>query len=155
MRVQDGQLLAPFLGSLRHWLLRGPAGCPRRESKANSQSRSSSKLTSVITRLYANPGPTLIVGLEHRAPMSARAVAVIRPAPSIISLPAFLYILSGKRQLHAYQYRSARCPLDYFRITVDTRTGSPPLPALPGPPALVCLLANPTLTAGCLAHRRT
>jgi hypothetical protein len=35
--------------------------------------------------------------------MSARAVAVIRPAPSIISLPAFLYILSGKRQLHAYQ----------------------------------------------------
>ena len=28
--------------------------------------------------------------------MSARAVAVIRPAPSIISLPAFLYILSGK-----------------------------------------------------------
>jgi hypothetical protein len=38
------------------------------------------------------------------APMSARAVAVIRPAPNIISLPAFLFILSGKRQLHAYQY---------------------------------------------------
>jgi len=33
--------------------------------------------------------------------MSARAVAVIRPAPSIISLPPFLCILSGKRQLHA------------------------------------------------------
>jgi hypothetical protein len=32
--------------------------------------------------------------------MSAQAVAVIRPAPSIISLPAFLCILSGKRQLH-------------------------------------------------------
>jgi len=35
------------------------------------------------------------------APVSARAVAVIRPAPIIIALPAFLYILSGKRQLHA------------------------------------------------------
>jgi hypothetical protein len=33
--------------------------------------------------------------------MSARAVAVIRPAPIIISLPLFLCILSGKRQLHA------------------------------------------------------
>jgi hypothetical protein len=34
--------------------------------------------------------------------MSARAVAVIRPAPNIISsLPAFLCILSGKRQLLA------------------------------------------------------
>jgi len=50
------------------------------------------------------------------APMSARAVAVIRPAPSIISLRAFLYILSGKRQLHAYQYRSAGHNLDSFRI---------------------------------------
>jgi len=38
--------------------------------------------------------------------MSVRAVAVIRPAPSIISLPAFLYILSGKRQLQASQYES-------------------------------------------------
>src|SRR5208337_3041291 len=62
MRVQDGQLLAPFLGSLRHWLLRGPAGCPRREAKANSQSRSSSKLTSVITHLYATPDPRLSSG---------------------------------------------------------------------------------------------
>jgi hypothetical protein len=53
---------------------------------------------------YANPGPTLIVGLQYRASMSARAVAVIRPAPNIISLPVFLCILSGKRQLHAYQY---------------------------------------------------
>jgi len=37
--------------------------------------------------------------------MSARAVAVIRPAPIIIALPLFLCILSGKRQLHAYRYR--------------------------------------------------
>jgi hypothetical protein len=36
-------------------------------------------------------------------PVSARAVAVIRPAPIIISLPPFLCTLSGKRQLHAYR----------------------------------------------------
>ena len=38
------------------------------------------------------------------APVSARAVAVIRPAPIIIALPPFLCILSGQRQLHAFQY---------------------------------------------------
>ena len=38
------------------------------------------------------------------APVSARAVAVIRPAPIIISLPPFLCTLSGKRQLHASRY---------------------------------------------------
>jgi hypothetical protein len=36
--------------------------------------------------------------------MSARAVAVIQPAPTIIALPMFLCILSGKRQLHASRY---------------------------------------------------
>ena len=41
------------------------------------------------------------------APVSARAVAVIRPVPIIIPLPLFLCTLSGKRQLHAYRYRSA------------------------------------------------
>ena len=45
--------------------------------------------------------------------MSARAVAVIRPAPSIISLPAFLYILSGKRQLHAL--------LGTYRLMTESR----------------------------------
>jgi hypothetical protein len=35
--------------------------------------------------------------------MSARAVAVIRPATNIISRLAFLYILSGQGQLHACQ----------------------------------------------------
>ena len=40
------------------------------------------------------------------APVSARAVAVIRPVPIIIALPLFLCTLSGKRQLHAYQYLS-------------------------------------------------
>ena len=42
------------------------------------------------------------------APMSARAVAVIRPAPIIIALPLFLCTLSGKRQLHACRYLFAR-----------------------------------------------
>src|ERR1019366_254500 len=36
------------------------------------------------------------------APVSARAVAVIRPAPIIIALPLFLCTLSGQRPLHAY-----------------------------------------------------
>jgi len=35
--------------------------------------------------------------------MSARAVAVIRPAANIISRLAFLYILSGEGQLHAFE----------------------------------------------------
>ena len=44
----------------------------------------------------------------NRAPMSARAVAVIRPAATIIARLAFLYILSGRgRQLHASAYLSA------------------------------------------------
>jgi len=38
--------------------------------------------------------------------MSARAVAVIRPAANIIPRLAFLYILSGQGQLHAFQYKS-------------------------------------------------
>ena len=41
------------------------------------------------------------------APVSARAVAVIRPVPIIIPLPLFLCTLSGKCQLHAYRYLSA------------------------------------------------
>jgi hypothetical protein len=42
------------------------------------------------------------------APVSARAVAVIRPVPIIIALPLFLCTLSGKRQLHASRYSSER-----------------------------------------------
>ena len=62
--------------------------------------------TNVITNLYATPDPRFSVGLQHRAPMSARAVAVIRPAPIIFALLAFLFIPSGQRQLHAYGDRS-------------------------------------------------
>jgi hypothetical protein len=36
--------------------------------------------------------------------MSARAVAVIRPAPIIIALALFLCILAGKCQLHTSKY---------------------------------------------------
>ncbi len=38
------------------------------------------------------------------APVSARAVAVIRPVPIIIALLVFLCTLFGKRQLHACRY---------------------------------------------------
>ena len=59
------------------------------------------------------------------APVSARAVAVIRPVPIIIALPLFLCTLSGKRQLHASQDVSLGEPgLDYFRTAdylVETR----------------------------------
>ena len=50
------------------------------------------------------------------APVSARAVAVIRPVPIIIPLPLFLCTLSGKRQLHASRYRCVCPDLDYVRI---------------------------------------
>jgi hypothetical protein len=49
------------------------------------------------------------------APMSARAVAFIRPAPIIISLPAFLCTRSGKRQLHDSRYYLVMAGPDYFR----------------------------------------
>ena len=53
--------------------------------------------------------------------MSARAVAVIRPAPIIIALPLFPCTLSGKRQLHACRYRSACPSLDYFGMADNPR----------------------------------
>jgi hypothetical protein len=52
------------------------------------------------------------------APVSARAVAVIRPVPIIIALPLFLCTLSGKRQLHAYRYR-------FFLAIIWAASGSP------------------------------
>jgi hypothetical protein len=53
--------------------------------------------TNVITHLYATPDPRLSVRLQYRAPMSARAVAVIRPASTIIALFAFLFIPVWRR----------------------------------------------------------
>ena len=46
-------------------------------------------------------------------------VAVIRPAFSILSLSAFLYILSGKRQLHVSQDESVESRFDYCRVADD------------------------------------
>jgi hypothetical protein len=80
-----------------------PVGCPRRESKTNSQSRSSSEGRTSSQICTQTPDPRFSVGLQNRAPMSARAVAVIRSAPTIIALLAFLCILSGQRQLHAFE----------------------------------------------------
>jgi len=57
------------------------------------------------------------------APVSARAVAVIRPVPIIIALPLFLCTLSGKRQLQACRYRSGALPgspfLANFRVAYN------------------------------------
>jgi len=55
----------------------------------------------VITNLYATFGPTLVHRAPQEAPLSARAVAVIRPGINMIALYAFLGILSGPSQLHA------------------------------------------------------
>jgi len=49
----------------------------------------------VITYPYATPDPRFSTG--YKAPMSARAVAVTRPASTMIARLAFLYILSGRR----------------------------------------------------------
>src|ERR1700733_9293279 len=58
----------------------------------------------VITKLYATLDPCLSSGFKYRAPMSARAVAVIRPAPSSCLRRRFLVILSGLGQLHACRH---------------------------------------------------
>jgi hypothetical protein len=81
-----------------------PIGCPGRGHRANSQSRSSPKTDRRHHISVRNPRPTLIGRASNRAPMSARAVAVIRQATNIITRLAFLYILSDPGQLHAYEY---------------------------------------------------
>jgi NAD(P)-dependent dehydrogenase (short-subunit alcohol dehydrogenase family) len=55
----------------------------------------------ILTALIAKPKRLVYLSSSNRAPMSARAVSVIRPAGSIIARPAFLYVLSGQGQLHA------------------------------------------------------
>jgi hypothetical protein len=78
-----------------------PVECPGRGHRANSQSRSLPETGSRHHTSVRNPRPTLFGRASNRAPMSARAVAVIRPAANIIAQLAFLYILSGPGQLHA------------------------------------------------------
>jgi hypothetical protein len=94
-----------YLRRSRALLPRKNRVCPRRESKTNSQSRSSSEGRTSSHICTQTLDPRFSVGLQNRAPMSARAVAVIRPAPIIVAPLAFLFILSSQRQLHAFQYR--------------------------------------------------
>jgi hypothetical protein len=84
-----------------------PVGCPGCGHRANSQSRSAPETGSRHHTSVRSPRPTLIGRASNRAPMSARAVAVIRPAPTIIARLAFLCILSGRGQLHACKDRRA------------------------------------------------
>jgi len=51
--------------------------------------------------------------------MSARAVAVVRPAPSSCPHPRFLAILSGPGQLHAYRFKDAATLVEDFWAEVD------------------------------------
>ena len=90
-----------------------PVGCPMRikgklpiEIVVKTDERHHTSVRKPRTHAYRRANAALV---------SARAVAVIRPAPSVISLPAFLCTLSGKRQLHAYRYRSGYPNPDYFR----------------------------------------
>ncbi len=88
IRVQDGQFLAPFLRSLCHWLLQYRSG-------AHGANQGKLPIEIVVTaderhhtsvrkpRTHDSRG-------AFEAPVSARAVAVIRPAPIIIALPLFL-----------------------------------------------------------------
>jgi hypothetical protein len=104
IRMQDRQSVASSFALLGHFAPPiMPVGCPGRGHRANSQSRSSSETDGRHHTSVRNPRPTLIGRASNRAPMSARAVAVIRPAANIIARLAFLYILSGPGQLYAYE----------------------------------------------------
>jgi hypothetical protein len=68
----------------------GRPGCERKQTPNRDRRRWRRHHKTV-----RNPGPMLTVGLQNRAPMSARAVAVVRPAPSSCLRRRFLVILSG------------------------------------------------------------
>src|SRR5260370_3936416 len=87
IRVQDRQLVAPSFRFLRHWLLRAAGRMPEARIKSKlpieivvEKRRTSSHICT------QTPDPRFPVGLQHQAPMSAVAVAVIRPAPTLLSL---------------------------------------------------------------------
>jgi hypothetical protein len=87
----------------------------RTQSKLPNRDRRR-KPTDVITRLYATPRPKLFGQASNRAPMSARAVVVIRPAPSSsLDSRSFTSCLAKGGQLHASGYRCAadKCLVDY------------------------------------------
>jgi hypothetical protein len=93
------------MGNASHLLLPFLAICSSDHAGRMPGARTQSKLPIEIvagnrqtsSHVYATPRPTLYGRASNRAPMSARAVAVIRPAPSIIARLAFLCILSGPR----------------------------------------------------------
>src|SRR5271168_5449167 len=70
-----------------------PAECPGHEGRANSQSRS--PLDEQASSHICTQPRTHASRRAPKAPMSARAVAVTRPASTMIARLAFLHILSG------------------------------------------------------------
>ena len=90
--------------------------------------------------------------------MSARAVAVIRPAPLIIALQLFLCILSGKRQLHASQYQISVEKIRRFSLQKPLILGSTmryAATAISGEPGLQAELNDETVLAGLSSRRST
>jgi len=84
IRVQDGQFLAPFLRSLRHWLLRIPVGC----QGANEGKLPIEIVVTADERHHTSVRKprTHASRRASEAPVSAWAVAAIRPVPIIIAL---------------------------------------------------------------------
>src|SRR4051795_13188684 len=72
---------------------------PEVRNKTNSQSRSSSQGRTSSHICTQIPDPRFPVGLEDQAPMSRRAVAVIRPA---------LFIISPSVPCHPVWHRASR-----------------------------------------------
>src|SRR6267142_217147 len=83
-----------------------PAECPGHECRANSQSRS--PLNEQASSHICTQPRTHAYRRALEAPMSARAVAVTRPASTMVARLAFLHILSGQRPV-------ARLPLGISR----------------------------------------
>jgi len=106
--MQDGQCVTSSVALLGHLLLRYAGRMPG----ARAQSKLPIEIVVGNDKRHhtsvRNPRPTLHGRASNRAPMSARAVAVIQPAPPIIARLAFLCILSGQGQLHASGYRTER-----------------------------------------------
>jgi hypothetical protein len=98
--MQNRQRVTSSLVLLGHLLLRlcrsNARGADTEQTPNRDRRR---KPAAVITRLYATPDPRLSLGLSNRAPMSARAVAVTQPAPTMIARLVFLRILSGQREV--------------------------------------------------------
>jgi hypothetical protein len=96
IRMQDRQRITSSLTLLGHLLLRSCRSDARGADTEQTPNRDRRRKTgSRHHTSVRNPRPTLIGRASNRAPMSARAVAVIRPAANIIARLAFLYILCG------------------------------------------------------------